>query len=118
DADDKPLGLPKEQTFDLSVGGMGGEKKSAGLYFDRLELPTREGQPIAFGKAPLLISDISVKDEQGNVFTLDGVFGMNYLVASAQITGGLLPDIGNISDGPWKMIVIDHVKKELGLEPN
>src|SRR5438105_3955695 len=53
DADNKPRGLPKEQTFDLSVGGMGGEKSSTGLYFDRLELPTREGEPIAFGKAPL-----------------------------------------------------------------
>ena len=117
DDNDKPLGIPKDQQFSLAVGGLGGAKQSTGIFFDRLELPTREGRPIVYVKAPLLISDITVVDAKGKPFTLDGVFGMNYLVASAEITGGLLPDVGKMVDGPFKLIVIDHARGELGLEP-
>jgi Aspartyl protease len=115
--DGTPQGLGKEKTFSLAVGGLGGQKNGTGLYFDRLELPTREGKPIVYEHAPLLISDITVTDAAGKTFTLDGVFGMNYLVASAQITGGLLPDIGETSDGPYKWVVVDLARNELGLDP-
>jgi len=117
DDNDKPVGIPKDQQFSLAVGGLGGAKQSSGIFFDRLELPTREGRPIVYEKAPLLITDVSVADAKGNTFTLDGVFGMNYLVASAEITGGLLPDVGKMVDGPYKLIVIDNQRGELGLEP-
>jgi hypothetical protein len=43
---------------------------------------------------------------------------MNYLVASAEMSGGLLPDIGKIFEGPFRWIVIDHARGELGLERN
>jgi hypothetical protein len=109
--------VPKDQQFELAIGGVGGAKSSHGLFFDRLELPTREGTPIVYAKAPLLISDITVADSSGKTLTLDGVFGMNYLVSSAEITGGLLPDVGKIVDGPWRWIVIDFKMGELGLEP-
>jgi len=109
--------VPKDQQFELAIGGLGGAKQSHGLFFDHLELPAREGSPIIYAKAPLLISDITVADSNGKAFTLDGVFGMNYLVASAEITGGLLPDVGKIVDGPWRWIVIDFQQAELGLEP-
>jgi hypothetical protein len=108
--------VPQDEKISLAVGGVGGQKQSEGLYFDRLELPTREGKPITYVKAPLLIADITVVDAQGKQFTLDGVLGMNYLVASAEIIGGLLPDIGNIADGPFRWIVIDHARGEMGLE--
>jgi hypothetical protein len=42
---------------------------------------------------------------------------MNYLVASAEVTGGLLPDIGKITDGPFRWIVIDLKRGMLGVEP-
>jgi hypothetical protein len=117
DDTDKPLGIPKDKLFSLAIGGLGGAKQSSGIFFDRLELPTREGKPIVYEKAPLLISDVSVVDGNGKTFTLDGVFGMNYLVASAEITGGLIPDVGKMVDGPFKIIVIDNQRGEMGLEP-
>ena len=109
--------VPKDQQISLAVGGLGGQKDARGTYFDRLEIPTREGKPIVYERAPLLVCDITVADEKGNTFTLDGVLGMNYLVASAEITGGLLPDVGQIVDGPFRWIVIDHARGEMGLEP-
>jgi hypothetical protein len=117
DDDGTTHGISKGKTFQLAIGGLGGQKTPTGLFFDRLELPTREGKPIAYVNAPLLISDITVTDAQGKKFTLDGVLGMNYLVASAEVTGGLLPDIGNISDGPYRWIVVDLSRNELGLDP-
>jgi hypothetical protein len=110
--------VPKDQQFNLAIGGVGGAKDSHGLFFDRLELPTREGPAIVYAKSPLLISDITVADSAGKSVTLDGVFGMNYLVSSAEITGGLLPDVGKIVDGPWRWITIDFKQNQLGLEPN
>ncbi|WP_428938608.1 aspartyl protease family protein [Fontivita pretiosa] len=109
--------VPKEQKFQLLIGGLGGGKQASGTFFDRLELPTRQGPPIVFAKAPLLVADITVTDPQGKPYTLDGILGMNYLVASAEITGGLLPDIGKIVAGPWRWIVIDFKSGVLGLEP-
>jgi hypothetical protein len=111
--------IAKEQRFSLPIGGLGGQKNASGLFVDRLEIPTRENdRPIVYAKAPLLVCDITVTDATGKQFTLDGVLGMNYFVASAEITGGLLPDIGKIVNGPFRYIVIDHAKGELGLEPN
>ncbi|HEY7087138.1 MAG TPA: aspartyl protease family protein [Tepidisphaeraceae bacterium] len=116
-ADGTLAGIPKDQQFQLAIGGLGGAKQPAGTFFDRLELPTTEGRPIVYARAPLLITDITVADESGKPFTIDGVIGMNYLVASAEVTGGLLPDIGKIVDGPYSSIVIDFNRNLLGLEP-
>jgi hypothetical protein len=101
----------------MAMGGLGGAKQAHGIFFDTVELPTSDRTPLVYAKAPLLISDITAVDPAGNSFTLDGVLGMNYLVASAEITGGLLPDIGKIVDGPWRVIVIDFKNGVLGLEP-
>ena len=111
--------IAKEQKFSLPIGGLGGQKNASGLFVDRVEIPTRENnRPIVYSKAPLLVCDITVTDAEGKQFTLDGVLGMNYFVASAEITGGLLPDIGKIVNGPFRYIVIDHARGELGMEPN
>jgi hypothetical protein len=115
-ADGSLADVPKDQQFELAIGGVGGANQSHGVFFNRLELPTREGPPIVYLKAPLLISDITVADQDGKTFTLDGVFGMNYLVASAEVTGGLMPDVGKIIDGPYRWIVIDFKQQMLGLE--
>lgn len=108
---------PRDKKFELAVGGMGGGKQAPGVIVDRLELPTADGSPIAYDKAPLLVLDITVADHDGNQYTIDGVLGMNLFVASAQVTGGLLPDIGNIVDGPYRWIVINHAEGWLGLSP-
>jgi len=111
------LGVPADKQFTLSVGGIGGMAKSAGFYMDKLTLPTREGKPITFLHAPVLVSDITVKDPvSGKSFTLDGVFGMNFLVASAKISEGLIPDIENLTPGAFKWVVFDQPGGTLGFD--
>ncbi|HUB24148.1 MAG TPA: aspartyl protease family protein [Tepidisphaeraceae bacterium] len=112
------LGVPDDKQFTLQIGGIGGMKTAAGFYLDKLILPTIEGTPITFLHAPVLVSDITVADPvTKKQITLDGVFGMNFLVASADIdTSGLLPDINKISPGMFRWIVFDQPRGLLGLE--
>ena len=82
-----------------------------------LTLPAKAGEPIVYAKAPVLVSDITVMDPAtSKPFTLDGVFGMNFLVASANISGGVLPDVDKIVDGPFQFVVIDHAHATLGVK--
>jgi len=111
------IGPGTDKQFTLAVGGIGGAAKSAGFYIDRLVVPTREGKPIIFLHAPMLVADITVKDStNGQSYTLDGVFGMNFLVASAKIEGGLLPDITSMSAGAFRWIVFDQPAGVLGFD--
>lgn len=113
------VGVPANRQFTLSLGGIGGMKKSAGFFLDKLSLPTAEGKPITFVHAPVLVADVTVKDASGKEFTLDGVFGMNFLVASAMVDeSALLPDIANLTPGAFRWIVIDEPHRWLGLERN
>src|SRR5438552_3538374 len=108
DANGAPTGIAKDQFFSLPIGGLGGAKNCSGTFFDRVEIPTNDGRPVAYVKAPLLVCDITVADAENKTFTLDDVLGMKYLVASAEVTGRLLPGIGKIVSGPFRWIVIDH----------
>jgi hypothetical protein len=110
-------GVPLNKQFTLTVGGIGGSKKAAGFFVDELRVPTAEGDDLVYKPAPVLVNDITVEHPTTHQeVTLDGVFGMNFLVASAHITEGIAPDIGNMAEGPYDLIVIDHVKGILGLE--
>ena len=111
-------GVPKEKQFTLSVGGIGGMKTSAGFYVDELRVPTTEGDDLIYHPAPVLVNDIIVEHPQtGEKVTLDGVFGMNLLVASANINGGtLFPQIGDSVSGPFDAIIIDHTTGILGVQ--
>jgi hypothetical protein len=112
-------GVPADRQFVLSIGGIGGMQKSAGFFLDKLAVPTREGKPITYLHAPVLVNDITVKDPvTGKQYTLDGVFGMNFLVATANVDegGGWLPNIGNLTPGPYHWIVFDQPAGVLGLE--
>jgi hypothetical protein len=114
---DTLTGVPAKEQFSLDVGGIGGSKRSTGFYLDVLALPAKAGQPVVYAKAPVLVSDVTVADPAtGKTFTLDGVFGMNFLVASANVTGGLLPDLDKVVDGPFQFVVIDHAHATLGLK--
>ncbi len=109
-------GVPREKQFTLTIGGIGGQKTAAGFFLDEMRIPTAEGDDLVYKPAPVLVVDISVEHPQtGQKITLDGVFGMNFLVASAHITGGLAPDIGKMAEGPYDWIVIDHTRGVLGL---
>jgi hypothetical protein len=111
------LGVPRNEQFSLDIGGIGGNKTSTGFYLDLLVVPTVEGKPITYAKAPVLVTDISLTNQKtGQPFTLDGVFGMNFLVASANVQGGVFPDIENLTQGPFTAIVLDQPRGLLGLK--
>jgi len=108
--------VPAKARFSLPIGGIGGSADVNGCFVDSLELPVNRGEPVRYIKAPVLVKDVTVKDEAtGETFTLDGVFGMNYLVASASVTGGLNAGIGDIHDGPLDFFTVDFVKSTLNL---
>ncbi len=111
-------GAPADRQFVMTVGGIGGSKKSAGFFLDKLALPTMEGTPIVFAHAPVLVADITVTDSAGRSFTLDGVLGMNFLVASAMVDeNALLPDIDRLTPGAFRWIVLNQPAGWLGVDP-
>ncbi len=111
-------GVPDDRQFTFTVGGVGGSKKSAGFFIDSLALPTQEKDPIVYRGAPVLVSDITVEDPKTHEkITLDGVFGMNFLVATANVQeSGLMPDINHMTAGAYEWIVIDAPAATLGLK--
>src|SRR6185503_5202895 len=114
----KLAGVPENEQFTLTIGGVGGAKKAAGFYLDSLVIATRERDPIVYKKAPVFVTDITVEDPKTKQKrTLDGIFGMNFLVASAHVTeAALMPDIGKLTAGPYDAIVFDEPGKMLGLK--
>jgi hypothetical protein len=106
-------GNPIADTFTLQIGGIGGSFTAAGFFLDSLVLPTQEGQPIRYLRAPVLVGDVTVADpDTGQDLTLDGVFGMNFLVASMQVNG---TDLGEVSAGAYDWITFDEPNGLLGL---
>lgn len=99
--------------FTIQIGGVGGSFTAAGFFLDSMVLPTREGQPIRYLRAPVLVGDITVADpETGQELTLDGVFGMNFLVASMFVNG---TNLGDVSAGAYDWLVFDEPNGVLGL---
>jgi len=113
----KLLGVPEDRQFTFTVGGVGGQKKSAGFFLDSLTLATAEKDPIVYRGAPVLVADITAEDPKTKQqITLDGVFGMNFLVASAALEeSALLPDIKHMTACAYDWIVIDEPAATLGL---
>ena len=111
-----------ENQFQLTLTGIGGSAIAAGFYLDSLLLPTIEaGNPLDpndlnnlnFTGAPVLVWDITLMDPNtSDMLTLDGIFGMNYMVASTEIVGG---SFGLLSTGVFDWIVFDENAGILGL---
>ena len=119
DGTDAPqlAGVPADRQFTMTVGGIGGTKKAVGFYLERLTLRTTEGRTINYLHAPVLVADVTAKNDRDDTsLTLDGVFGMNFLVASAKLTEGTLPDIDHVTAGPYRWIVFDQPRGLLGLD--
>jgi hypothetical protein len=115
----KLTGPGTAKQFIMTVGGIGGSKKSAGFFLDKLSIPTIEGKPIVFDHAPVLVADISVSDSQNRTFTLDGVLGMNFWVASAMVDeSNLLPDMDHLTPGAFRWIVLNEPAGWLGVQRN
>ena len=92
--------------YQIPIGGISSALNVAGFHLDKLSVPTMEGDPIEYLSAPVLVLDVSLEDpDTQETFTLDGVFGMNFLVASTEIQGGLF---GDIRVGAFDFITFDE----------
>ncbi len=104
--------------YALTITGFGGDIVRSGFYLDSLLLPTLEGAAdpnnnLNYLGAPVLVSDITLQDPITlETLTLDGIFGMNFLVASAVIE---FPDFETV-DGPFRWITFDETTGTLGLQ--
>ncbi len=110
---------PNDETFVLSIGGVGGTLTVAGFFLQELVLPTLEGQDIVFRNAPVMVADIILRDPITNdMLSLDGVLGMNFFVASAMVdlrTGGFPTDFRS---GAFEFLVFDQPSGILGVTVN
>jgi hypothetical protein len=109
-------GTPLPNQFQLTISGIGGDQVAAGFFLDSLRVPTVEGDPLNFVGAPVLVVDISVQDPLTlDVLTLDGVFGMNFLVATAFVIEDPF-SIGPFNTGPFEWVVFDEPNGMLGVQ--
>ncbi len=109
-------GAPLPNQFQLTISGVGGDQRAAGFFLDSLRVPTVEGDPLNFIGAPVLVVDISMRDPLTlEVLTLDGVFGMNFLVASAFVIEDPF-SIGPFSTGSFEWLVFDEPNGVLAVQ--
>ncbi|HVT83479.1 MAG TPA: hypothetical protein VHM90_22750, partial [Phycisphaerae bacterium] len=122
-------GTPLPNQFHLGIGGIGGQTTLAGFYLDSMLLRSQEGSAaddanpnnLLYTQEPVLVGDITVKDPTTNdTLTLDGIFGMNNLIGSADFS---LDSLGNLGDfaaaaGYYKWITFDEPNGILGLTFN
>ena len=120
------LGVSEDRQFTLAISGISGEAMNiAGFYADDLTVPTAKADPnhpqdeenLHYNGAPVLVFDITVEDpETGQTLTLDGIFGMNYLTASADfLFDGFFPTILAAEATPFDWVVFDEPAGELRL---
>jgi hypothetical protein len=122
-------GVPADQQFQLTIGGIGGSKKVAGFYLSSLLVRTMEGNAandndpkhFRFTDAPVLVSNITVANPNNaaDTLTLDGIFGMNFLVASAYVSEGGDAGLtfGALAPGAFDWAVFDEPNGLLKLRP-
>lgn len=102
----------KKPDFSLPMGGIGNMIQISGFEIDRLAVPTSSGSHLIFTKARIGVHDIEYFDEdKGQRAVLDGVFGSNFLCASAKMEGLLPSEIGQTV---FNYIVLDLQKGWIG----
>jgi len=110
--------------FVITLSGTGGAQTAAGFFLDSMLLKTQQGDAandddprhLRYMGAPVLVADITLQDPLTlQTLTLDGLFAMNFLVASIFLTevGG---HGGDDSPSPYKWIVFDAEHGVLGLD--
>ncbi|HEY7117482.1 MAG TPA: aspartyl protease family protein [Tepidisphaeraceae bacterium] len=121
-------GTAIDNQFQLSIGGIGGTTKVAGFFLSSMLVKTMQGSVtndndpnhFNFVQAPVLVSDITVQNpDTQRTLTLDGIFGMNNLVASIFVSenGGIIPDFSDLTPGAFDWVVFDEPNGELKLRP-
>jgi hypothetical protein len=124
--------------FQESVGGIGGDVTVAGFYLDSLMVPTMEasssspsdprnilfsGTRTASGAQdvlgpPVLVQNITATKGNQSI-TLDGDFGVNFLVGSLNLSGDIDDlNIGGFAPGAFDWITFDEANGVLGLKLN
>ncbi|MEM6854049.1 MAG: dockerin type I domain-containing protein [Planctomycetota bacterium] len=106
-------GAPLADQFTVPIGGVGGTTTVAGFLLDTLTLPTVEGEPITYNRAPVLVADIALEDpDTGEQIILAGILGMNFLLPSFEL--------GSFSavEGPFDFLSFDHPSGVLSLTLN
>ena len=121
-ADVDAPGVVIGKQFLLPVQGIGGTVTVSGFFLDSLLLRTQEGgtnpddpNHIHYLGTPVFVTDIELTDAlTQQPLTLDGIFGMNFLIASAF----LFPDlnIGDTAFGPYDWVTFDEPNGVLGLD--
>ncbi len=102
------------QIFSVPVGGVGAMVEIPGFEIDELTVPTLSGRNLVYDKPRLGVRDIRYFDEdEGKVVTLDGVFGSNFLCATAKMDDLLSLDIGQTV---FEKIVLDMRQGLLGFD--
>jgi len=115
-------GTPITRQFALPIGGLASAGTIAGFFLDTLTLQTLQGGPVLtdpnnmrYVGAPVLVSDVELEDPITNEkLKLDGIFGMNFLVASAFLEPDL--NIGDTAFGPYNWVTYDEPNGLLGLD--
>jgi hypothetical protein len=124
--------------FQESVGGIGGSVTVAGFYLDSLIVPTMEANSNYWNDPrnlhfagtrttgglqdvlgpPVLVQDITATKGNQSI-TLDGDFGVNFLVGSLNLSGDI-DDLGisGFSPGAFDWITFDEANGILGLQLN
>ena len=104
-------GVPLPNQFTSLVQGIAGQETIVGFYLDSLQLKTKQGNAndnsdpnhINFLPAPVYIQDVTLQDPQTlETFTIAGIIGMNYLMASFE---GVLPFF--LTSGPFETLVLN-----------
>jgi hypothetical protein len=120
--DDHGIAIPEQ--FTLDIGGIGGQTTVAGFYLDDLLVRTTEATAgndndphnLHFRHAPVLVNDITVKNPtNGQTLTLDGVFGMNFLISSTPLDSSDPLALFQPSQGFFNWITFDEPNGILGL---
>jgi hypothetical protein len=118
-----------KQAFSLPMGGVGATVQVPGFEIDKLIVPAVSGGNLVFRKARIGVHDIKYFNEKtGKFATLDGVFGSNFLCASAKLEGFLPENIMAMmfkNDASWDIdiretvfdkVVLDMETGQMGLD--
>jgi hypothetical protein len=102
--------------FTLQIGGVGSAVEIPGYELAALSVPTLCGFDLVYLGARVGVHDIIYFDEDLGDFTvIDGIFGSNFLCASAKLEGGWPTDL---SETAFDHIVVDMNRGLLGFDVN
>ncbi len=105
----------REPDFRLTVTGISGTpREHPGFVVDRVRVPADRSRTIEYRRVHVIVRDVLVRLDDGRDVTLDGVFGMNLLLASAAGLHDGVPD--KVADAPFKRVWIDGRGRRMILE--